>query len=305
MDPKYFSPNASADEVNVRNIMTQLVQSVKRNESEGVLFPREFDDKGNQLMEFKLLTTGGARQFDTDKIISRYNQQIAMSMLADFLMLGHENVGSQSLGVSKIELWMMAVEALAKSIAAIVNQHAIPRLLKLNGLSSEHPPELVFGRVESVDLIALGTFLLNATQAGLLIPDEGLEEHIRELADLPPINKEEREDMYGEDGYIYGEKPVDPALEAVQDQAALAAAQAKLDDPTGVKTAAAMAAATGPAQPVPGQPAPGQPMKAPAPAAGAKPGKKPPLPPAPKGKGLPKVPGVTPKKKGPGNAGGS
>lgn len=210
MDPKYFSPNASTDEKMLLQMMTTMVQGIKRNEVEGLVFPMAYNEQGNKTIDLELLHTGGTRQFDTDKIIGRYNQQIAMSVLADFLMLGHENVGSQSLGVSKIELWMMAVEAMAKSVAAVVNQHAIPRLLELNGMSAENPPELVFGKVENVDLQKLGIFLRDAAFAGVLVPDEGLEDHIRTLADMPPVNKEDRQDLYGVDGDVYGRKPAPP-----------------------------------------------------------------------------------------------
>lgn len=227
MHPKYFSPNASTDEKALLQMMTAMVQNIKRNELEGAVFPLQYDEHGNKTIDLELLHTGGTRQFDTDKIIGRYNQQIAMSVLADFLMLGHENVGSQSLGVSKIELWMMAVEAMAKSIASVVNQHAIPRLLALNGMSAENPPELVFGKVENVDLQKLGIFLRDAAFAGVLVPDEGLEDHIRTLSDMPPVDKEAREDQYGVDGDVYGVRPSKPTPPA----AALPAAPAGADLP--------------------------------------------------------------------------
>jgi hypothetical protein len=112
--------------------------------------------------------------------------------------------------VSKIELWMMAVESVAKSVASVVNKYAVPRLLKLNGMDAENPPELVFGKVENVDLEKLGIFLRDAAFAGVLVPDEGLEDHIRTLADMPPVNKEDRQDQYGVDGDVYGVRPAKP-----------------------------------------------------------------------------------------------
>ena len=35
---------------------------------------------GKPLYDLKLLTTGGSRQFDTDKVIQRYDHRIAMSL---------------------------------------------------------------------------------------------------------------------------------------------------------------------------------------------------------------------------------
>jgi hypothetical protein len=195
LHPQYFSPSATPDEQALYNTVKQIVANIKRNEMEGVLFPLVYDEKGNKTIDLTLMSSGGTRQFDTDKVIGRWNQQIAMSVLADFLMLGHEQVGTQSLGVSKIELWMMAVESVAKSVASVVNKFAVPRLLKLNGMDAENPPELVFGDVKQVDLVGLGTFLKSMTDAGIIVPDQTLEEYIRDLINLPPIDEETREDV--------------------------------------------------------------------------------------------------------------
>jgi hypothetical protein len=40
--------------------------------------------------------------FDFDKTITRYNTSIMTSVLADFLTLGHEARGTQSLAVTKV-----------------------------------------------------------------------------------------------------------------------------------------------------------------------------------------------------------
>jgi hypothetical protein len=195
LDPAYMSPDATDDEKAVFTTVKQIVANIKRNEMEGIVFPLLYDEYGHKLIDLTLMNSGGNRQFDIDKTIGRYNQQIAMSVLADFLMLGHEAVGTQALGSSKIELWMMAVESLAKSIAAEINQYAIPRLLKLNGMDTENMPKLVFGSVENVDLGVLGTFIKAMCDAGVIVPDQKLEEMIREIAKLTPIDEETRADM--------------------------------------------------------------------------------------------------------------
>lgn len=192
-DPQYFMPNASEGDKALMAELTRMVSTVKRNQAEGLVFPVAYDDRGNKTIDFQLLSSGGSRQFDMDATIARYNQQIAMSMLADFIMLGHENVGSQSLGVSKMDLWMMAVEAVAESIAEVVNSHAIPRLLALNGMSTENTPELVFGAVDNVNLAELATFIKAMSDAGAITMDAPLEDYLRDVADLPPVDEEARE----------------------------------------------------------------------------------------------------------------
>lgn len=220
LDPKYLSDSASAEEKALLAAVTSLVQNIKRNQTEGVVFPLDYDEQGNKTLDLQLLSSGGSRQFDTDKIISRYNQQIAMSVLADFLLLGHEGVGSQALGASKIDLWMMAVDALAKNIAEVVNTHAIPRLLKLNGINVERTPELVYGSVETKDLKVLGDFIKSMVDTGIIQPDEDLEDYVRTLASLPPADFDARE-----------EEELATSEAAAQAADALAAAQAPAQEP--------------------------------------------------------------------------
>lgn len=216
MDPAYLSSAASPAEVQVREAVSAIVKGIKRNEMEGVIFPLAYNEQGHKTMDLQLLSSGGSRQFDTDKIVARYNQQIAMSVLADFLLLGHEGVGSQALGASKIDLWMMAVEALALAIAETVNNHAIPRLLKLNGMDVAECPKLVFGSVDHIDLGILGTFIKNMVDAGVITPDETLEDFIRETASLPPADEpDEDEDM----GLDTGMSPEDMAAMLAAQQA--------------------------------------------------------------------------------------
>jgi phage gp29-like protein len=185
LPPEYLSSTASADQQAVRDSIVAIVQNVKRNEQEGIVFPLVFDDKGNKMFDLQLLSAGGQRQFDTDKVISRYDQRMAMSVLSDFILLGHERVGSFALGSSKIDLWTMAVEAICKSIAEVVNQHAIPRLLKLNGMKVETTPELKYSEVSSVDLGEISEYVSKLIGAGAMTPDLELEEFLRGLAGLP------------------------------------------------------------------------------------------------------------------------
>jgi hypothetical protein len=157
--PEYLSSTASAEQISFRNSIEQIVQNVKRNEQEGIVMPLMYDESGHKMFDLSLLSTGGSRQFDTDKIINRYDQRIAMSVLSDFILLGHDRVGSYSLGTAKMDLWSMAVDASANSIAEVINQFAIPRLLKLNGMDTSRAPFLTYGEVSHIDLTEMYPFL--------------------------------------------------------------------------------------------------------------------------------------------------
>jgi len=162
------------------------VQNVKRNEQEGIVFPAAYDDAGNRIFDLHLLSASGGRQFDTGGIIQRYDQRIAMSLLSDFLLLGTDR-GSFALGTAKIDLWTLAVDSIAKSVAEVVNQHAIPRLLQLNAMRTDKMPYLTYGQVSSIEIGEVADYVSKLASAGALMPDPSLESYLRGLADLPDV----------------------------------------------------------------------------------------------------------------------
>jgi len=183
--PEYLSSTATASQKAVLESITNIVQNVKRNEQEGIVFPAAYDDQGNRIFDLTLLSASGGRQFDTGSVIQRYDQRIAMSLLSDFLLLGSDRVGSFALGSAKVDLWTLAVDSIAKSVAEVVNQFAIPRLLKLNAMRMDRMPYLTYGQVQSIELGEVADFVSKLANAGVLLPDTDLETHLRSLADLP------------------------------------------------------------------------------------------------------------------------
>lgn len=193
--PEWLDENATDEQKATVAAIEKIVKNIKRDEQEGIIFPLQMDEKGHKLFDLTLLTTGGKRQFNTDAIIGRYDQRIALTVLADFILLGHEKVGSFNLGVTKVDLFSAALGAWLDAIAEVVNMHAIPRLMRLNGCPPELYPRLEHADVQRIDLEVLGTFIEKLAKAGApLFPDQGLENHLRLLANLPEQTDEERQE---------------------------------------------------------------------------------------------------------------
>lgn len=156
----------------------ELVTSVRRDEDEGIVT--------NYGWKFELVTTGGSRQLDTDKIIRRYDQRIATTVLADFILLAQDNVGSFALGKVKVDTFGQAMQAWLGGVADVLNRYAIPRLLRVNGMSVVDPPKLVPGEVGELDLQQVGEFLQALSLAGAPIDwSQPLMEQLFKLAGLP------------------------------------------------------------------------------------------------------------------------
>jgi hypothetical protein len=177
--------DASTTQKTLLDDLKKMMQEVKRDERECVIRPSEVDTNGNPTgYKFGLVSTGGSRQIDTNAIITRYEQRIAMSVLMEYMLLGMQEVGSRSLADSKTHISSLAHGAIMDSIAGIFNTFAIPRLMRLNGVSSEYWPTLEHGDIESPDLTALGGFLTSMASAGVLGSGTALERELLSMAKL-------------------------------------------------------------------------------------------------------------------------
>lgn len=190
----YLADSATTEEKAVRNAIADIVKNVRQDRQAGILWPNDKDDDGNPLFEFELMSSGGSRVFDTSSIIERYDRRVLMTCLADFILLGHEKVGSFALSSDKTDLFGVAIGAWLKSIEDVINRHAVTRLFELNGASGDALPMIKHGDIERPDIQRLAAYLQTLSGMGMpLFPDEALSKHMRDLADLPPASEEAEE----------------------------------------------------------------------------------------------------------------
>lgn len=193
MPAEYFRAKPGTDQWRMVQSMQKMVRSVRRNEQEGLLMPVSYDPETKQpLFKFELMSSGGARQHDTDKIITRYEQRQLMTTLADFIMVGHTQTGTYNMHVDKTGIFKSALNATAQSIADVINRHAIPRLFLMNGWKPDVLPQVQPGDVDEPDLAQLSTFL--QTTAGIGFnwgPDADLEKFLRHAAGMPELSEED------------------------------------------------------------------------------------------------------------------
>lgn len=157
-----------------------IVTNIRRDAKEGLVLPYGW--------KLELLSAGNRRQFDTNVTIERYDKRIASTVLADFILLGQQAVGSFALSSDKTRLFSLAVGTYLDIVCEVFNNQGIPRLIEANG---EHfkgitdYPKMVHGDIESPDLAALGAYITQMIGAGVLIPDEGMEDFVRRVGNLP------------------------------------------------------------------------------------------------------------------------
>lgn len=204
--------DTNKDYTDIRVGIENMVKNIRRDETEGVVLPFGF--------ELELLSTGGTRQFDTNAIIERYDTRIAMTVLADFIFLGHQQNGSWALSSDKTALFAMACGAYLDIIAETFNSQGIPNLIDING---EHfagitdYPKLTHGDIEDADIEKVSAFIRDMTSIGVLVPDDSLEDYVRQVGHLPERMEDTRDIDEEREGLQNRNQPPEPKTAAGED----------------------------------------------------------------------------------------
>lgn len=161
-----------------------LVQSIRRDAEEGILLPNGW--------ELKLLATGSSRQFDTNAIINRYDNRIAITMLSDLILIGGEKTGSFAMAETKQSILSTALEAQLGNIAGVFNKYAVPKLLQINGMKGK--ARIVPGEIETPSLKEIALLLRSMNVD--ISRDMTLMNYLRKVASFPQLDEDTFEDVY-------------------------------------------------------------------------------------------------------------
>lgn len=163
-----------------------IVSSIRRDAREGLVLPGGYENGTGWKLE--LLSSGSRRQFDTNAVIDRYDKRIATSVLADFVMMGQQAVGSFALADNKTQIFSMAIGSYLDTICEVFNNQGIPRLIDINGdhfKGISDYPKMVHGDIEEPDLAQFAAFVKEMVSTGVITPDEELEAEVRRIGHLP------------------------------------------------------------------------------------------------------------------------
>lgn len=155
----------------------RIVRNVRADEAAGLVLPFGW--------QFSLLSSGGGGKIDTETVLSRYNKQMLMAALSQFLALGMDNVGALATFEAAGDFFTLTLNAVADTIAETFTKFAVERLLLLNGLDPvgvrlEHSPA---GNVQPAMIADALSKLVGAGAISLTAEDESW---LRSLFRLPP-----------------------------------------------------------------------------------------------------------------------
>ena len=189
LPPDYLVDDAPADKKAVYALVCDMVQQARQNERAGFVFPSAVVNVGGTAVQtgfdFQLMASAGARQFDTDRIIRRYESREAMVLLAEFLLLGTEPNGSRSLAESKTGLFAQSIAFILDGISEVHDRFGIPRLMRANAVPRKLWPRLAHGDIETVDPAVIGQIVQAFAVAGIPLGPED-ERWLRDRVGMPP-----------------------------------------------------------------------------------------------------------------------
>ncbi|KKM65352.1 hypothetical protein LCGC14_1492140 [marine sediment metagenome] len=178
-----------------KNKALALIERWKIDEQFGCVVPDGW--------EVTLIASPGSKQIDTDKAILRYQAEIMMSFLAQFIRLGQVKVGTQALVVGQRDFFYLAIKAILDNIQETSNRFLIPPLIRLNdfrGLTDF--PRLVHDEVGQTDIDTFIKALHDIATSNVdYLGNVGSEDvkHIRKIVGLPPLQEEQAEENDDED----------------------------------------------------------------------------------------------------------
>jgi hypothetical protein len=130
---------------------------------------------------------------DPSETIRRYNREILISVLAQFLDLGSGQTGSRALSADHSSTFHNNLTAVAKTIQDMMNKYAIKQLVDLNYTVAKYPT-IEYSYIGLPRYKEIAESLSQLIAQGAVLPDEKLEDHLRQLMSLPkrPKIKEEQ-----------------------------------------------------------------------------------------------------------------
>jgi hypothetical protein len=208
---EYLSGDASVAQAGFVHDLQQILRDVKFNEQGYIVLPSDtYPDKdgapsSTRLVDIELMASNGKRNIDINPIVSRYQHDIARSVLSEFLLLGTSG-GSYALSKSKTDLFLRALESYIQAIVDVLNKQLVERLWQLNGLNYSLMPTIVAGDVAPHDLREVSSFLRNLNGAGIDVSShpEVISDlmSIAELEYDPKVNQPSSEDEPDKDGGV-------------------------------------------------------------------------------------------------------
>ena len=163
----------------------QVVRDVRSDEQAGIVFPYQKLGQDGRGILFELVSPPAKGVVDFNRAITRYNQQISQTLMAQFIFLGLTEYGTQSLAIELTDLFSEAINGWISVVADVLNRYIVPRLFAFNTFELDHLPQFYAAPTQDMDPEKVMNAITLAVGAGVLLPDEGTDRMVRKMLELP------------------------------------------------------------------------------------------------------------------------
>ena len=191
--PVLYPPQGTMDEA-VLDDLEEAMQRLRSGDQGYVLMPGPKADtqKDSNGWLLEILGMGGEKgSRDPQPSLEYHSKKIAAALVAEFMMLGQQQVGARATADVQQDPFLAGVEALATVTEDELNATVVNRFCELN-FDPDRPPRLSMSLVDSTSLTELKDYVQGLVTSGTLVNDPELEDFLRQKADLPPANADVR-----------------------------------------------------------------------------------------------------------------
>lgn len=171
---------------------------------------------------------GGSKTYDIRTMIRDWQHLIRQRFFADFLAMGSEEVGTQSLARELNTFFAVALRSIQTKMIDVWNRQLIPYLFKFNDFGVEKLPVLAWGVPGQRNMQELAQSITTLIQGGVLTNNEDLEQFVRATLNLPVLT--------GPRDVIDTEKQQDPKKSTSNKPQDNATKNAEFDEPSVLKS---------------------------------------------------------------------
>ncbi len=187
-DPEKWHGPQSLDEL--KTIFESAMQGLRMDENMWLLVP-----PGARASSWG----GGRRSYNVREAIAAKQKEILMRFFAQFLFLGMEAVGTQSLVKGSQDFFSLALKSVQQELLEAWNLQLVPLLFAHNTFPGiTELPKITWNDPGKVDVTGLIQSYAQAVSSQLITPQREDEEHARSLLDLPDLPEGEGEGPRGQ-----------------------------------------------------------------------------------------------------------
>lgn len=194
---RIMDPDATAEERRVRQTFESAAQKIARDRHASVVLSSETDEAGNYLYDVEYVSTQASNTMDMGAIVERLDKRIAMTVLAQWMFLGQQGVGSFALSADQTAIFSNALKAWLGMIRAEINRRLVPTIMAVNGIDREMMPRLEHGDVETPEVEAYANAMARLATSGVLTPDLAVENAARQRLSIEERSEKDDERLFG------------------------------------------------------------------------------------------------------------